>query len=523
MTKRPTEPARRISLEKPAPAPRRGRTARSRRRARPSRALDRAPAAARPQAPLGRGPGARSAASAGARQLGPRLSVGGARGALVRVRAPPARHHGAGRLVSQHRHRHRRGARRTRRAPVDLRQVRRHATRGAVGPALVRARGIERSARRRPSPDGRIRVRYLPHGEGLESFHQWAASPSLLYAPPAVTPAWRFRWRAAGETAPGLRPPLVGQRNGAPREPHGVEQRDLSRQRARRPRPAGRSPDRRLDSRRGATRPRCRCASDPADPHRIFVADALSGLPPSGGNGFAELFFSLVLVLPFGLPFWWVGTRLLSRGVAPRHRHYFVWVPLALLPFWGVRYLEVLERLSPGALENNALLGKVGSSQVLPGAEPAGPGPSFDRRQRIDLAGSRFAPTLALVDLSRPAPAARKRRRGLAGARGALHCGALAARRRGLRRASSSRRWSPSFRWASRRSRRCSRRPPAWRRSIRRAAKPPGTAARQLLNFLTYTDERRPLPPEFRRLPRGSRATRLSTPSPRSPDRPASA
>ncbi len=262
------------------------------------------------------------------------------------------------------------------------------------GEAVVPAQAI--------SPDGRIRVRYLPHGGGLESFHQWAASAALLYAPPAVTPAWRFRWKADAETSPGFdllwsdsETALLESRTGWNNETY------LANALADLDRPAdlliGDWTRRESDAASLPVRFR------PSNPQRIFVADALSGLPPSGGSGFAELFFSLVLVLPFGLPFWWVGTRLLSRGVAPRHRHYFVWVPLALLPFWGVRYLEVLERLSPGALESNALLGKVGSSQVLPGAEPAGPGPSFDRRQRIDLASSRFAPTLALADLSRPA------------------------------------------------------------------------------------------------------------------------
>lgn len=260
------------------------------------------------------------------------------------------------------------------------------------------ARGV---AAESGSSDGRIRVRYLPHGEGLESYHQWAAAPALLYAPPVVTPAWRFRWQAAGEAEPGF-DLLWADSETALLESHAAwnDQTYLANALA--------DLDRPVDlligdwTRGAADGTALPVRYRPGEPHRIFVADALSGLPPSGGNGFAELFFALVLVLPFGLPFWWVGTRLLSRGVAPRHRHYFVWVPLALLPLWGARYLEVLERLSPGALENNALLGKVGSSQVLPGAEPAGAGPAFDRRQRIDLASSRFAPTLALADLSRP-------------------------------------------------------------------------------------------------------------------------
>jgi hypothetical protein len=251
------------------------------------------------------------------------------------------------------------------------------------------------------SADGRIRVRYLPHGEGLESFHQWATSPALLYSPPSVTPAWRFRWKAAGDAAPGF--DLLWEDAETAR----LESRTswnnetyLANALADLDRPIDLLIGDWLRDESDATSLPVRFR--PSDPQRLFVADALAGLPPSGGNGFGELFGALVLVLPFGLPFWWVGTRLLSRGVAPRHRHYFVWVPLALLPFWGVRYLEVLERLSPGAIENNALLGKVGSSQVLPGAEPAGPGPSIDRRQRVDLASSRFAPTLALADLTRP-------------------------------------------------------------------------------------------------------------------------
>lgn len=248
----------------------------------------------------------------------------------------------------------------------------------------------------------RVWVRYLPHGAGLESHNQWASSPPLLASPPTITPQWRFRWAAAGASAPGF---------------------DLLWDDSETARLASAAPwngetylanvladlDRPIDllvgdwTRGVADATLLPVRFPPRDPRRIFVADALSHLPPSAGNGFAELAFALILMVPFGLPFWWFGARLLSRGVAPRHRHLFVWVPLALLPFWGERYLEVLERLSPGAFERNALLAKIGSTQVLPGAEPAGPGPSSDRRRRVDLASSRFAPTLALVDLDRPA------------------------------------------------------------------------------------------------------------------------
>ena len=251
-------------------------------------------------------------------------------------------------------------------------------------------------------------MRYLPHGAGLESHHQWASSPPLLASPPAITPDWRFRWGTA--STPGFdllwtdgestRLETAAPWNGETYLANALADLD---------RPidllVG---DWTRDATDGSVLP---IRFPPGNPHRIFVADALSHLPPSAGNGFAELVFSLILMVPFGLPFWWFGTRLLSRGVAPRHRHYFVWVPLALLPFWGVRYLEILERLSPGAFERNALLAKVGSTQALPGAKPAGLGPAFDSRRRIDLASSRFAPTLTIADLARPAQGTRQARR----------------------------------------------------------------------------------------------------------------
>jgi hypothetical protein len=247
----------------------------------------------------------------------------------------------------------------------------------------------------------RLWVRYLPHGEGLEAQNQWGSSPPLLASPPTITPGWRFRWADATGTDPGF--DLLWSESDAPLFESATPwngETYLANVLADLDRPIDLLVG---DWTRGATdATELKVRFRPESPQRIFVADALSHLPPSGGNGFAEVFFSLLLALPFGLPFWWVGTRLLSRGVAPRHRHLFVWVPLVLLPLWGPRYLEILERLSPGALERNAILAKIGSTQVLPGAEPAGPGPSFDRRRRIDFESSRFAATLALVDLSRP-------------------------------------------------------------------------------------------------------------------------
>ncbi|MDQ1348178.1 MAG: hypothetical protein QG573_1552 [Acidobacteriota bacterium] len=267
-------------------------------------------------------------------------------------------------------------------------------------------RGMEAPATSATGSAERIWVRYLPHGEGLEAHHQWGSSPPLLASPPPITPGWRFRWTAADAASPGFdllwsESEATLLESAAPWNGETFLANALA------------DLDRPIDllvgdwTRGAEEATRLPVRFRPGNPHRIFVADALSHLPPSAGNGFAELLFSLILVVPFGLPFWWVGTRLISRGVAPRHRHYFVWVPLALLPFWGGRYLEIIERLSPGAFERNALLTKVGSTQVLPGAEPTGPGRARDSRRRVDFASSRFAATLALVDLSRPAqPAA---------------------------------------------------------------------------------------------------------------------
>lgn len=267
---------------------------------------------------------------------------------------------------------------------------------GSPGASATEERGALAAGAR----DGRVWVRYLPHGVGLESHNQWASMPPLLASPPSITPQWRFRWAAAD--VPGF--DLLWEESEEARLESAAPwngETYLANVLADLDRPIDLLVG---DWTRGVTDATLLPVRfPPRHPQRIFVADALSHLPPSAGNGFAELAFSLILMVPFGLPFWWFGARLLSRGVAPRHRHYFVWVPLALLPFWGGRYLEVLERLSPGAFERNALLAKIGSTQVLPGAEPAIPGPSSDRRRRVDLATSRFAPTLALVDLTRPA------------------------------------------------------------------------------------------------------------------------
>lgn len=249
-----------------------------------------------------------------------------------------------------------------------------------------------------PAPGETVRVRYLPHGAGLESYHQAWLDAKLIVSPPAWASGWRFRWAdpATGEPAIELRVHpddvafvnLPSAWNGATYYDNAVADLDLP-----------------LDWLLAEWRRR---ADDdftlpvrfpPGNPRRIFVGDSLERLPPTLGGGWGELFGSCVVALPFGLPFFWFGTRLLARPLPRRWRHLLFWGPLALLPLWGTRYVEVVERLSPGS-SANVLARKLGSTQVLPGAEPAdaleGPG------ARLDLGTSRFAPLLARVDLARP-------------------------------------------------------------------------------------------------------------------------
>lgn len=249
-----------------------------------------------------------------------------------------------------------------------------------------------------PEPGRTVRVRYLPHGAGLESFNQAWLDATLLVSPPAWASGWRFRWAdpASGEPAIEVRVHpddvafvhLPSAWNGETYFDNALTDLDLP-----------------LDWLMAEWRRRpgddlvLPVRFPPGQPERIFVGDALSRLPPTLGSGWGELLGSVVVAFPFGLPFFWFGTRLLAAPLPRRWRHVLFWGPLALLPFWGTRYLEVVERLSPGA-SSNMLARKLGSTQVLPGAEPAdalaGPG------ARLDLRTSRFAPLLARVDLARP-------------------------------------------------------------------------------------------------------------------------
>jgi hypothetical protein len=247
---------------------------------------------------------------------------------------------------------------------------------------------------------GPQKVRYWPAGEVYEPFHQWATSATLMHSPPRFTPSWRFRWSDATSTTPRFDLSwsdaadawIRAEWNGKTFLQRALEDLD-------RPidlvvgewaRPAG----------EGRT---VRVRYAPGNPTRVFAGDQLDHLPPTGSSGWGELVGSFILALPFGLPFYWFGTRLLSRGVAPRRRHVFFWVPLALLPFWGTRYLDVLERMSPGAIERHAMVARMGSTQVVPDSRAFDVEPGPARRQVLDFTTSRFAPLLRLVDWTPPA------------------------------------------------------------------------------------------------------------------------
>jgi hypothetical protein len=139
----------------------------------------------------------------------------------------------------------------------------------------------------------------------------------------------------------------------------------------------------------------------PWRPQRVFVGDALERLPPLAiDNGLEALLVSAFLCACLAGPFWWFGTRLLGAPLPPRWRHLVVWLPLALLPLWGTRYLSWLDRLSPAGVSFGFMARMMGPTQSLSGAEP--PEEPGDVVHRVDLASSRFAPLLAGGDLRRP-------------------------------------------------------------------------------------------------------------------------
>lgn len=245
-----------------------------------------------------------------------------------------------------------------------------------------------------------VRVRYLPHGAGLESFHQVYIDEDLFSMPREYSLGFRPRWRDPATGEPRVELAYRSEDAAAVESLAGWNQKTQLAN-------AERSVDRPLEWFLGDW---LRAAEDgasvtvrfpPGRPQRVFASDVLSRLPPTGGSPWGALLTSLLICVPFALPFWWAGTRLLARPLPPRWRHVVVWGPLALLPFWGTRYVEAVERLSPEGAEFNPVARKMGSTQVLPGAEPleALSGP----RIVFDLDKSRFAPLLRRVDLRRPA------------------------------------------------------------------------------------------------------------------------
>lgn len=253
---------------------------------------------------------------------------------------------------------------------------------------------------RPPGSAPELRIRYLPQGAGLETFHYWMLGPTLFSSPPVYPGNFPFRWIDPRTGAPGFEVQI------ADRDRLELEQKTPWSELSYREH-ALLELDRPLDLLLGEwvlpadlplTAP---VRFPPARPGRVFVADVLHGLPPAGRNGWAELLGSSILLGVFGVPVWGWGTRLLGRSLPRRHRHYLIWVPLVLLPFWGTRYLEVAERLAPGVNQLNPLAQKTAITSVLPGAEPMS---ALDgHRQRVDFTGSRYAPMLSGVALERPA------------------------------------------------------------------------------------------------------------------------
>jgi hypothetical protein len=259
---------------------------------------------------------------------------------------------------------------------------------------------FEPASGRTASAGRTVRVRYVPHGGGLEPYHQEDLTPRLFDAQPTYPSGFRLRWVDGNTGTPGFevrvrardREPLDADDPYDDRTP--LEQALLGL-------------DRPLELLAGEwVQPAevpltAKVRYPPWRPQRVFVGDALDRLPPLHiENGLAALLISGLLCACFAGPFWWFGTRLLGASLPPRWRHLLVWLPLALLPLWGTRYLSWLDRLSPSGVDFGFLPRMMGTTQALPGAEP--PEQPGDTVHRVDLAGSRFAPLLARVDLRRP-------------------------------------------------------------------------------------------------------------------------
>ena len=88
-----------------------------------------------------------------------------------------------------------------------------------------------------------------------------------------------------------------------------------------------------------------------------------------------------------------------------RHRHVATWLPLLLLPLWGTRYVDFMDRHLPdGRALEREVRHALGSMQVLPASELQAGSEERVVRERIEPATSRFAEFLAPVDLQPPTP-----------------------------------------------------------------------------------------------------------------------
>jgi hypothetical protein len=246
--------------------------------------------------------------------------------------------------------------------------------------------------------DGSPPLRYFPGGHWRADEMVLDDLPSELASPLRVTPGWSLPWSAS----PAITLHWDDDIERMMRAPHPPGMDYMLTHRQDLMAVLDRPLDRVMSSWMHETDARVGVRLHPSAPQRVFVEDALQHLPPGGGSGAGELFSALAMLLP-ALPFWFLGTRLVARGLPVRHRHVATWLPLLLLPLWGTRYVDFMDRHLPdGRAIEREVRHALGSMQVLPASELEAESEARVVRDRIDPATSRFAEFLAPIDLRRP-------------------------------------------------------------------------------------------------------------------------